>query len=34
MNSKPEIGMKVYRNIAKVLSARLRSADEALAWRL
>jgi CRP/FNR family transcriptional regulator, cyclic AMP receptor protein len=34
MNSKPEIGMKVYRNIAKVVSARLRSADEALAWRL
>ena len=34
MNSKPEIGMKVYRNIARVMSARLRSADEALAWRL
>lgn len=34
MNHKPEIGMKVYRNIARVLSARLRSADEALAWRL
>jgi CRP/FNR family cyclic AMP-dependent transcriptional regulator len=34
MNSKPEIGMKVYRNIARVVSARLRSADEALAWRL
>jgi CRP-like cAMP-binding protein len=34
MNGKPEIGMKVYRNISRVLSARLRSADEALAWRL
>lgn len=34
MNSKPEIGMKVYRNIARVVSARLRSADQALAWRL
>ena len=34
MNSRPEIGMKVYRNIARVLSARLRAADEALAWRL
>lgn len=34
MNARPEIGMKVYRNIARVVSARLRSADEALAWRL
>lgn len=34
MNGKPEVGVKVYRNIARVLSARLRSADEALAWRL
>ena len=34
MNSRPEIGMKVYRNIARVLSSRLRTADEALAWRL
>lgn len=34
MNSRPEIGMKVYRNIARVLSERLRAADEALAWRL
>lgn len=34
MNSRPEIGMKVYRNIARVLSSRLRAADEALAWRL
>lgn len=34
MYSRPEIGMKVYRNIARVLSARLRTADEALAWRL
>jgi CRP-like cAMP-binding protein len=34
LNSKPEAGMKVYRNIARLLSARLRTADEALAWRL
>ena len=34
MNAKPEIGLKVYRNIAKVLTARLRTADEMLAWRL
>jgi len=34
INSRPEIGVKVYRNIAKVLSARLRTADELLAWRL
>lgn len=31
---RPETGLKVYRNIAKVLSARLRAADELLAWRL
>jgi CRP-like cAMP-binding protein len=34
LHNKPEIGMKVYRNIARLLSARLRTADEALAWRL
>ncbi|MCX7162017.1 MAG: cyclic nucleotide-binding domain-containing protein [Betaproteobacteria bacterium] len=34
INSRPEIGLKVYRNIAKVLSSRLRAADELLAWRL
>lgn len=34
INSRPEIGLKIYRNISRVLSARLRSADEALAWRL
>jgi CRP-like cAMP-binding protein len=34
MYSHPEISMKVYRNVARVVSARLRSADEALAWRL
>ncbi len=34
INSRPEIGLKVYCNIAKVLSARLRAADELLAWRL
>ena len=34
MLSRPEIGLKVYRNIARVLSARLRAADELLAWRL
>ena len=31
VNSRPEIGVKIYRNISRVLSARLRSADEALA---
>lgn len=30
----PEIGMKVYRNIGRVLAERLRAADELLAWRL
>jgi CRP-like cAMP-binding protein len=34
INAKPEVGLKVYRNIAKVLSSRLRTADELLAWRL
>ncbi|MCX7166656.1 MAG: cyclic nucleotide-binding domain-containing protein [Rhodocyclales bacterium] len=34
INSRPEIGLKVYRNIARVLSTRLRTADELLAWRL
>lgn len=34
INSRPEIGLKVYRNIAKLLSSRLREADELLAWRL
>ena len=34
INSRPEIGLKVYRNITKVLSERLRTADELLAWRL
>lgn len=34
IDAKPEIGLKVYRNIARVLSARLRAADEVLAWRL
>jgi CRP-like cAMP-binding protein len=34
INAKPEIGLKVYRNIARVVSARLRAADELLAWRL
>lgn len=34
LNSRPEIGLKVFRNISHVLSARLRSADEALVWRL
>lgn len=34
VNARPEIGVKIYRNISRVLSARLRSADEALAWRL
>lgn len=34
VNARPEIGVKIYRNISQVLSARLRNADEALAWRL
>ncbi len=34
INAKPEIGLKVFRNIAKVVSIRLRAADEYLAWRL
>lgn len=34
IDHKPEIGLKVYRNICRVLSARLRTADEQLAWRL
>lgn len=34
VNCRPEIGVKIYRNIARVLSERLRTADETLAWRL
>lgn len=34
INSNPAIGLKVFRNIARVLSERLRDADEQLAWRL
>lgn len=34
INAKPEVGVKVYRNISRVLAARLRVADEALVWRL
>jgi CRP-like cAMP-binding protein len=34
INARPEIGLKVYRNISRVLAARLRIADEALVWRL
>ncbi len=34
INARPEIGLKVYRNISRVLAARLRLADEALVWRL
>ena len=34
LSRKPEIAMKFYRNMAKVLSERLRSANEFLAWRL
>lgn len=34
IKSRPEIGVKIYRNISRVLSERLRDADEALAWRL
>lgn len=31
---RPEIGVKIYRNIARVLAERLRNADDLLAWRL
>lgn len=34
VSARPEIAMKVYRNIARVVSERLRNADEALVWRL
>jgi CRP-like cAMP-binding protein len=34
INAKPEVGVKVYRNISRVLAERLRVADEALVWRL
>jgi CRP/FNR family transcriptional regulator, cyclic AMP receptor protein len=34
IDARPEVGLKVYRNIAKVVSARLRAADDQLAWRL
>lgn len=34
INATPEVGLKVYRNISRVLAARLRVADEALVWRL
>jgi CRP-like cAMP-binding protein len=34
INANPEVGMKVYRNIVRVVSSRLRAADELLAWRL
>lgn len=34
INANPEIGAKVYRNIVRVVSSRLRAADELLAWRL
>jgi CRP-like cAMP-binding protein len=34
IETKPDIGLKVFRNIAGVLCERLRGADELLAWRL
>lgn len=34
VESRPDIGMKIYRNIARLLAERLRNADEQLAWRL
>lgn len=34
LHARPEIGLKVFRNVSRVLSARLRTADEALVWRL
>ena len=34
IDSQPDVGLKVYRNICRVMSERLRQADELLAWRL
>ena len=34
LGHKPEIAMKFYRNMAKVLSERLRSTNELLAWQV
>lgn len=34
IDSQPTIGLKVFRNISRVLSERLRNADELLVWRL
>ena len=34
IDTHPEIGLKVFRNISRLLSERLRNADEMLAWRL
>ena len=34
IQAKPEIGIKVYRNIASVVAERLRNTNELLAWRL
>jgi CRP-like cAMP-binding protein len=34
LNGRPAIAAKLYRNIARILAARLREADEQLAWRL
>ena len=34
INKHPAIGLKIYRNICGVIAARLRNADEQLAWRL
>lgn len=34
IHSHPDIGLKIYRNMAHLLSLRLRQADEQLAWHL
>ena len=34
IDARPEIGLKVYRNISRVVSERLRAADDLVAWRL
>ena len=34
LSAKPQIALKFYRNMARVLSERLRSGNEMLAWRL
>lgn len=34
LDARPDLAAKIYLNIAKILTARLREADELLAWRI